>query len=532
MTNRSIIDVLIVGAGPVGLTLAVDLGRRGIACRIIDREPTYHLGTRARGVSSRTLEIFDDLGIIKQLFACAEPYLAWRFYGRDNQIVRETTIPTDIDPITISKPDVPYPFPPVISQQHTEAVLRKALASHGVHVELGCQLASFIQRHDHVIATVQCADKSEEIQARYLIGCDGGSSTVRKCAGIAFAGETWDDDPHFVSNVRVSGLDPNYWHFWTDPVRGRLAMHPMVHSDTWFCAGGISLDENGMLPAPTLETLQRTFDERAGMPGVQLHHLTWMSVYRLNIRMVDRYRDGRVLLAGDAAHIHSAAGGQGMQTGILDAYNLGWKLAYVLKGAPDTLLDTYQEERLPIAQRVLVTSTAQHRAFSQPDPGGASGVQAITDLAQGKGPIVDMTQLSIAYRDSRLSRDLDDTTDIRAGDRAPDAPCIRADSGEMIRLFSLFRGTHFTLLIFGNRPIPQIPDEYLKHLHLYTIVHTGDTFISTSNRTLVDSDGHAHRAYGITGDALILVRPDGYVGLTGGSVGQETVIDYLRDIIG
>src|SRR5713226_4262354 len=128
----------------------------------------------------------------------------------------------------------------------------------------------------------------------------------------------------------------------------------------------------------------------------------------------------------------------------------------------------------------------------------------------------------------RLSRDLDNTTGIRAGDRAPDAACVRAESGEQVRLFDLFRGTHFTLLVFGDQPVPQLPAVYDSSLHTYTIAPP-DSTVALAEQTLVDSDGQAHRAYGISGNALILVRPDGYIGLTGGSPGQEPIIDYLRN---
>ena len=274
-----------------------------------------------------------------------------------------------------------------------------------------------------------------------------------------------------------------------------------------------------------LESLQRLFDERAGTPGVHLSNSRWLSVWRPNIRMVDRYRTGRIFLAGDAAHVHSAAGGQGLNTGVQDAYNLGWKLAAVLHGAPDALLDTYQAERLPVAEGVLSTTSIRHREFQR------DFSQAVNTLIAGKETFADPSQLSITYRGSRLSRDLDDTTGIRAGDRASDAACVRAQSGEHVRLFDLFRGTHFTLLVFGDQPVPQLPAVYDGSVHTYTIALPENT-VALTEHLLVDRDGQAHRAYGITGSALILVRPDGYIGLTGGSPGQEPIIDYLREVTG
>ena len=281
------------------------------------------------------------------------------------------------------------------------------------------------------------------------------------------------------------------------------------------------------VPTASVETLQRLFDEHIGMLGVRLNDPIWVSVHQSNKRMVDRYRSGRVLLAGDAAHVGVFFG---MQTGIQDAYNLGWKLAFVLLGAPDALLDTYQAERLPVAQEDLAAG------------GVAVGAQAVanallkgTSAEQKSAPVTPnaaiITQLGITYRGSRLSRDLDDTTGIRAGDRAPDAPCVSATSGEKVRLFDLFRGTHFTLLVFGDQPVPPLPDVSPGSLRAYAVIHAGSTTVTTSH-TLIDSDGYASHAYGVTGDALILVRPDGYIGLTGGSTDLQPISNYLRDIIG
>lgn len=520
MTDIQITDILVVGAGPVGLTLAIDLARRGIACRIIDQAPAYPNGTRGRGISLRTQEIFDDLDVLEPLLAYAEPLVPWRYYDQDNKLVREINLASN--PVALAPPYQPILM---ISQQHTEAVLRERLASFGLHVELDCQFTGFAQDADRVVAKVVHAGQGEEIQARYLVGCDGGHSTVRKCAGISFLGETWDEEYYILANVSASGLDPNYWHGWGDPTRGGLTLNWMSHSDTWFFIAPVSPDEHGSLPTPTLETLQRIFDERVGIPGVHLSNPTWLSTWRPNIRMVDRYRAGRIFLAGDAAHIHSAAGGQGLNTGVQDAYNLGWKLAYVLGGASDVLLDTYQAERLPVALGVLATTSTRHRKFAQ-DFG-----QAVTNLVSGRETFADPSQLSITYRGGPLARDLDDTTGIRAGDRAPDAPCIRAGSDKAVRLFDLFRGTQFTLLAFGEPPVPCLPPAYHDYVSAYKITPQDNT-TAIAPGALIDIDGQAYRAYGIKGDSLILIRPDGYTGLTGEGIGQEQIIDYFRIVIG
>lgn len=517
MTGAQMIDVLVVGAGPVGLTLAIDLARRGITCRIIEQLPTYQVGTRGRGISRRSQEVFEDLGVLYALFPYDESIGPARTYDHD-KIVSES------NPASLFPP-VPPPYRPLLmlNQQHTEAVLRKRLESYGLNVELGCQLVDFIQDSEHVVANVMHADHSEEIQARYLVGCDGGHSTVRKGADIAFLGETWDEERFLLANVSVSGLDPNYSHTWQNPIKGGVTLNWMGHSNTWFFIAPVSPDEHGMLPPPTLESLQHIFDERAQMPDVHFSNPTWLSSWRPNIRMVDRYRTGRIFLAGDAAHIHSAAGGQGMNTGVQDAYNLGWKLALVLAGASDVLLDTYQAERLPVALGVLSSTSTRHREFAQ------DFNKTITNLVAGRETFADVTQLSISYRGSPLACDLDDTTTIRAGDRAPDALCLRAENGEQIRLFDVFQGTHFTLLVFGDQPLPELPDVYSDCLQTYHIIHP-HSMSTASAHTLIDNYDQAYRAYGITNAALILIRSDGYIGLTGGNISQEPIIDYLHNV--
>ncbi len=309
MTDIQITDVLVVGAGPVGLTLAIDLARRGIACRIIEQASTYQIGTRGRGISLRSQEVFEDLGVLAALFPYDESIGPGRTYDHDKLV-------SESNPASFF-PAVPPPYRPILmlNQQHTEAKLRERLVSYGLNVELGCQLVSFTQDAECVVAKVAHAGQSAEIQARYLVGCDGGHSTVRKCAGISFLGETWDEEHFLLANVSVSGLDTHYSHTWGNLTGEGLTLQWMSHSNTWFFSATVSPDEHATLPIPTLETLQRLFDERAGMPGVRLSNPTWLSTWRPNIRMVDRYRTGRIFLAGDAAHVHSAAGGQGLEAG-------------------------------------------------------------------------------------------------------------------------------------------------------------------------------------------------------------------------
>ena len=520
------VDVLIVGAGPVGLTLAISLARSGITCRIIDQIPAYQNEIRAKTLTPRTEEIFEDLGVLDQIHTRGQRNLVMRYYERD-RLVRE--VDPASDPATYPTPDAPYRGLFWIGQSATEAVLREHLAAWNVQVELDHQLTEVVQHADAVLATVRHAGTSGTTRVRYLVGCDGGHSTVRQSGGFAFEGalgENLGQDRYLNAGLSANGLDPHYAHAWLSSTEGFVGLTHM--EDTWIFQAAVPSDTYDT----SLETVQRIFDARAALPGVQLRDLRWMSVWRPNIRMVNRFRNGRIFLAGDAAHIHSAAGGQGMTSGIGDAYNLGWKLAGVLRGAPDALLDTYEAERLPIAQAILATTTTRHQAFTHPAADDdSSSIQALTATTLGKDSIADTTQLSLTYRDSSLAKDLDDTTGIRAGDRAPDAPYIAAATGNKGRLFDLFGGTHFTLLVFGEPPAPRLPDASTSLLQVYTITRRGEVSAS-ADHALLDIDGYAHHFYGITSDALILVRPDGYIGLTGKNIGAEPLMAYFRTVIG
>ncbi len=529
MNDLTPIEVLIVGAGPVGLTLAIDLASRGIACRIIDKATSYAIGSRARGVSARTQEIFEDLGVLKSLASYAAPFLPMRFYDADNKLVRE--IDPRANPAAAPTSDMPYRAPLMVNQTDTETILRERLAVFGYEVEMGCALVNFVQHDDFVLATLQQGDVVETIRTRYLIGCDGGHSIVRKTANFSFLGETWDDTHQLFANVYLTGLAPDYWYSWTLPNMGSVMLQPM-NDGQWFFAAPAVPNEGGELPAASLETLQNLVDTAVKSAKIQLSDPTWITIWRPNIRMVDQYRCGRVLLAGDAAHVHSAAGGQGMNTGIQDAYNLGWKLAHVLRGAPDSLLDTYQLERLPVAKGVLDSTSNRHKAFKQTDAGGkTTGVEALTNLVSGKDTFADVSQLSIAYRESSLSVNVDDMGGIRAGDRAPDALCVRVCDGKPMRLFDVFQGTHFTLLSFGDQPVPCLPRQYHTDVQTYAVGFSGKQG-DANDHMLFDCDEHARNTYGVKGDALILVRPDGYVGLTAGGSNPQRVLDYLQQVMG
>jgi 2-polyprenyl-6-methoxyphenol hydroxylase-like FAD-dependent oxidoreductase len=488
--------VLIVGAGPTGLTLACELARRGVPFRLIEASPGPQPGSRGKGLQPRTLELFGDLGIVDRVMANGRLAMPMRSTGPDGRVTLSGAEPPELK----GRPDIPYAASLITPEWRTEEALRLRLAEFGGAVEFGTTLSGFEQSEQGVSAVVVKDGESATISANWLVGCDGGHSVVRARAGIAFEGETREEVRMIVADVAAGGLDRDAWHMWRH-AEGIAALCPLPSTDLFQYQAGIAPGQN---PSLDLANMQAILERRSGRTDIRLGEPQWSSLWRANIRLADRYREGRVFLAGDAAHIHSPAGGQGMNTGIQDAYNLGWKLAAVAEGASPGLLDSYEAERRPIAAGVLAMSNARLK-------------QAIERNAIPTRRDASTIQLDVGYRGSALTRDdRDETAPLRAGDRAPDATGLKTLEGEH-RLFDLTRGGHFTLLNFG-------PSVSAGPRTLHVVEQP------TGPDDVADTDGHLAHAYGATGRTLVLIRPDGYVGLISDAGDLTAVSDYLAAI--
>jgi 2-polyprenyl-6-methoxyphenol hydroxylase-like FAD-dependent oxidoreductase len=489
-------EVLIVGAGPTGLVLACELARRQVPFRLVDAAAQPSNASRGKGLQPRSLELFDDLGIVEQAIAGGRFHMPMRTYEADGRYTDH-----DLHAGRAPTPDAPYDSSMLIPQWRTEGLLRDKLASLGVQVEFGTALQSLEQDESGVTATLSRDGSTQTVRVAWLVACDGGRSRTRGMLGVDFLGETLETHRMYVADVKAPQLGRDVWHIWRN-AGGLVGMAPLPATDQFQFQASIGMDAP---TEPTLPLLQQLLEERSGRSDIRLEAPTWMSFWRANVRMVNRYRIGRAFIAGDAAHVHSPAGGQGMNTGMQDAYNLGWKLAAVIAGANAALLDTYEEERMPIAARVLGISNAlleksmQGRYFAAP-----RGAETL--------------QLDITYRGHRLAQEHRVAPGrIAAGDRAPDVPGLSID-GKTCRMFDVLRGTHFTLLAIGtgwNSVLDAIEAQHGDHVRR-CVVDAGTVGADT-----------VRSIYGVQGDCLFVIRPDGYVGMAGDEKTSLATLSYL-----
>ena len=543
------VDVLVVGAGPVGLTAAAELTRRGVRCRIIDQLAEPMAYAKAVGVQPRTLEVWDAMGVVREALDAAEPMLGQQVYLNGAKV----------STLTLALPaDVPYRFA-ALPQYEVERILTERLAELGVHIERDTRLVSFEHDAECVEAVVArgVGEADEQIRARYLIGCDGAHSTVRKGLGLTFEGDALPDS-YMLGDVELDWSLPRGYAIRsmhqsggkTDDLlvcvplpghkRYRISMlGPGNPTDTATGNGSDGI-RHGMQQAraPKLADLQKVLDRLSPEP-VTAGNLRWSSVFRISHRLVDHYRKGRVFIAGDAAHIHPPTGGQGMNTGIQDAYNLAWKLTLAVQGhAAEGLLDSYEAERLPVAEEVVGRTVRHARSGIEADPDDQATV------------IKREAQLLVGYPDSPIvGPAVPHSPDVGAlsaqpGGRAPDCRELHSTIATYpLRLFDLLRGTGHTLLLYADATeasagsiFPQLAAlaEERANGQLGTYVITPDDVGLAGDGVLPpvlrDSAGQFRAAYGATGMEAFLIRPDGYLGTRVAVTEEGALLDHLSRI--
>ncbi len=393
-------QILIVGAGPVGLTMAAELARYGLQVRIIDRSSHATETSNALVLWTRTLELMDRMG-------CTPAFLEAGLRAHGASIRSGETILGHIgfDDIASS-----YNFALMLPQRDTERLMAAHLHTLGVAVERRVELVSFVEAADHVEARLSHADGREEtIATPWLIGCDGAHSTVRHGLGIEFHGSAQGDD-WMLADVRLEGdgTPPAdeiaaYLHR-----EGPFVVFPIPGGRARVIATVGKTDPAHPRPNPTLADVQAMADGRTG-GGFRVVDPVWLANFRINERKVSGYRRGRIFLAGDAAHIHSPAGGQGMNTGMQDAINLAWKLAMAMRGdAAATLLDSYSPERNAVGEMVLRNAARLTDVATLAHPAAQAARNLALRFLLGLHAVQDriartMSEIEIAYADSPLS---------------------------------------------------------------------------------------------------------------------------------
>lgn len=498
MTARA--EVMIVGAGPSGLVLALWLARLGHRPRIIDRAAAPGTTSRALAVQARTLELYRQLDLADAVVERGHKVPAVNLWVRGQHAAR---VPFE----TVGANLTPYAFLEIFPQDQHERLLIERLGNFGVAVERNIELTGFTDMGDHVVARLRRADGSEETaEAAWIAGCDGARSVVRETIGAGFSGGTYRQ-VFYVADIEGDGpaIDGEL-HIDLDEA-DFLAVFPLAGTGRARLVGAVR-DER----ADRAETLG--FDDvgRRAIDHLKLRIETvnWFSTYRVHHRVTDRFRQGRALLVGDAAHIHSPAGGQGMNTGIGDAINLAWKLATVLEGrAPETLLDSYQAERIGFARRLVATTD---RVFTFASAEGRIAGMLRTRVAPllipralGFGPIREymfrsVGQLGVNYRDTPLSRGA--AGRVRGGDRLPWA----GDNFDPLKTIG------WQVHVYGAASPALAARCETRGLPLHAFAWRPE-----------------HEAAGLARDALYLIRPDTYVALADPAASPIAIDRYFAD---
>ncbi|KAJ3765764.1 FAD binding domain-containing protein [Lentinula raphanica] len=544
-------NVLIVGAGPTGLALALLLLQNGLTVRIIEKQSRFHPGERGSGIQPRTLELYRFLGILPDIHSQSAfmPEQIKYYSAPDDGKPPRTSIFMEL---LKNSPDRPLINTRMLGQNRHEQILREhILTEYDVRVELSTELQSFEQHPDHVLARMIKTNDSKQIQetatVEWLIGADGARSVVRKQLGLSFLGESPAMEAVtgdiYVEGDTLTRIPIDEWPTWTRPQSENtkpvlISMRPCKSPGKTlyqFFLVGAELDSVKI--SSSREEFIKAFHEITGRRDIGFGELVWIGLWRPNIRMVDKFSNGgRVFISGDAAHVHSPTGGQGMNTGVQDSFNLAWKLALVHKGlAPQSILETYSSERTPVIASMLDMTT---KLFKQDFLMTIKNGQRLDSFRANE-----LRQLGINYRGSTLVLDekYTDTAEIpdpyrsgedgtvRGGDRAPDAPSLThlGANGDAPRksLLDLFTTTQHTVLIFPgstgentvtetSEALRKYPSGYLKSVLVLPRTDTSNSSSSLVDMTLVDTEGWAYKNYAVAVDTptVIIVRPDGYIG--------------------
>ena len=534
-------DVLVIGGGPVGLTTAAELTRHGAHVRIVDKRDGPVIYSQALGVHVRTLEILRAMGIVD----------GWLQAGHRIESVHVHAFGKKLGVMHPGGIDSPFPCPLAVSQSTTERLLIEHLARLGVSVERHVEATAFMQDADGVQVTLcHLADgnRVSTVNAGWLVDCEGSSSKGRDAVGIPFDGARYSGLEFVMADAQVHWSYPNgpgyafvekerTLMFLPFDAKGHyrvLCLQPDQHPDAQY--------------EPTLGEIENIAREMAADHGLRLTDPRWVTRFRTQHRLAGRFREGRVFLAGDAGHVHVPIGGQGMNYGMADAFNLAWKLAAVVRGdaRPEPLLNSYHAERHHADKSLLHGTDESFRGMAQ--IGSAKelllrfvGPTVINSEAVQERVRTMMSGIKVAYPESPAVEDRGGSAGPAARDRAPDAFVVRLDTRETISLFDLFyAGTRWTLLLFaGSQPTDSacgmmaqsaavVLGEFghLVNAH-FVLTDLAIAEAVEGGSVLMDREGTAHEKYGVDHPCFYLVRPDGHIGFRGPAGNAGDLVSYL-----
>lgn len=556
------IEALIVGGGPVGLTMACELLRHGLRCRIVEVKSEREPWSKASAIQPRTLEVFRHMGIADSVVAMGHRVFGANLTADGKRIAR----------IEIQMPGTPYPFLLGLSQKRTEEALEEHLESLGGKLERGVELIRFEQTESQVTASLTRDGGAESITVPWLLACDGAHSSVRKALELPFEGSTFEQELiHADLHATLPpDADPNEGQLFVSE-HGALGMFPLFGENHYRV---IVMAPEPELSEPTLDNFREHVARRAPGTGIEIRDPDWMIGFSFHSRVVPRYRVGRVMLAGDAAHIHSPAGGQGMNLGIQDAFNLAWKLALVQRGAArPALLDSYHAERHPVGEMIVDTTDAATRRglriVQMRNPIATALRNQLMRLVLSTGLITDRVMeglggLNVGYPNSPIvgeyhssiwSANVTHEADSEQpsvgdwvrfergpgpGERVPDAIVPGTDD----MLLDLMATPQHTLLLFdgasitdtGNDTIASIANDvrarYGEHIDLHVVSPREQPAESLdwNGPYIADPDLELHAHFGARSESLYLIRPDGYVGYRSQPAEPERFTDYLETL--
>ncbi|MBI3420264.1 MAG: FAD-dependent monooxygenase [Proteobacteria bacterium] len=516
-------DVLIVGAGPTGLMMACQLARHGISLRLIDKQASRTHESRAFGVQAKTMEIFQNLGL-------AEAFLSRMQLTNKGMFFVNGKKRAEIDLTFLQNFHTPFPRFHILPQSETEIILGEDAVKHGVTIERQVELVSFADTGPEVVCEILhlTSGKHETLQCKYIVSCDGAHSFVRETLGIPFEGAPYEQQ-FVLADAKVEWpYDPANLKFFFSAT-GLMLQLPLTKTHSRLL-GARFKDAVGPNPPPVQEVEALARDVTC--QNVKLLDAAWLSRFHLHHRAAKDYRKGRAFLAGDAAHIHTPVGAQGMNTGLQDATNLAWKLAYVVKNlAIEALLDTYQSERRRVGQILLRTTDRMFGLVTARGP-------LATPLRNFFFPLVIplifnlnclrtqvfrfMSQLAIRYHTSAFVFERTRFADAAfrsgpaAGRRAPDAKL------EQGTLFELIKGVEANVLIFCDKLDRVNEIEMLRRLYAgYVRVHVFEK----------DKEPELFQRYGMRGWGTCFIRPDGYIGFRSYGEDLRWLKDYLEKLL-